>query len=116
VRGYQARAARPAGVSTVKSDRDDVSELARQVAANARASNPFAHGTEVEFELNDTPAPIVGPPEVTVLHRLGRVPVGWMLIDYVCLEALEPICRMRWDASSITLASMRSCRGKVLVW
>jgi hypothetical protein len=50
---------------------------------------------------------------VTIKHGLGRVPVGWMILDRTTAATIH---RVSWDSISIVLAFSGACSTKVLVY
>ena len=102
----------------VKSDRNDVTELVRQVGdlQRALAACPFTYGTQVDFRIEASDPPTVLSGTTIVRHKLGRVPRGWLLLDLVTPIVLTAVTRLGWDAVGMTLFADRECSGRVLVF
>lgn len=53
---------------------------------------------------------------VVVTHKLGRTPVGWLLVDAFGAAAVAYPVRTAWDSSSVTFASTNAFTGSVVFW
>lgn len=60
---------------------------------------------------NEVSATIDGDTEV--MHKLGRQPIGWILIDK---QDTGDIIRLSWDSLKVTLTSSTSIRCKILFY
>lgn len=120
MRIFLPRVSRPIAQTApnVKSDRLDVNELARQVTElqRERAQNPFTYGAQLDFRIDASNPPTVLSGSVELLHKLGRMPKGWMLLDFVSPIVTEAVCRLDWNERTLTLYSQRECSGRVLVY
>lgn len=120
MKAQSTRKSRPAAQTapSIKSDRLEVTELARQVAElqRERALNPFTYGTQLQFAIEPSNPPTVLSGTVTLQHKLGRMPRGWILLDFVSPIVTEAVCRLGWDENTIVLYSQRECSGRILVY
>lgn len=95
----------------MKSDDPDVEELSRQIDELRKTKNPWATGTEHEFEITTTPG------TVRIQHKLGREPQGWIVTRMIFANAVslteQPLLT---NERSITFWAEHPCRGKVLVY
>jgi len=111
MKATQARKLDNPAVKVVKSDRDDVSELARQVGEMMRSPNLFAKGTIHEF--NATAVPV----SVAFTHGLGRIPDGWILLELIAATSYMPYETSGTRTSSqLFLQFDTICKGKVLIY
>jgi hypothetical protein len=95
----------------VKSEIPEVEELSRQVTDLQRQWNPFARGVELNFAIT------TGPGTVTIEHKLGRIPEGWILTRIIAFQPTE-FSEAPSSATSrvIVFQSMLPCSGKVWVY
>jgi hypothetical protein len=120
MRLFPSRISRPIAQTApnVKSERPDVNELARQVTElqRERAQNPFTYGTQLDFRIEAEDPPTILSGVVILSHKLGKVPNGWLLLDFVSPIVTEAVCRLGWNERTLTLYSKRECSGRILVY
>lgn len=65
---------------------------------------PFSDGSRVVQTF-------VGGDTIAIPHKLGRQPVGWLVID---ADAYWALARTEWDVNTITLNSFSA--GTITLW
>jgi hypothetical protein len=94
----------------------EVEDLARQVAELQQVSCPWGKGVLLDFEIVGNISGPTGPGTVTLKHRLGRKPEGWIVVRLVCPQVLTSLSEVAVSETTLQLYAGRACSGKVLIF
>ena len=93
----------------VKTDREDV----RQLHEAAEEVETSFKGASIGYKGLTITQTWGGAATITIAHRLGRQPVGWIITDRTTAATLH---RSAWSATSISLAASGALTATLLVW
>lgn len=95
-------------------DEEDPNRSFQKLVAHVNDSNAKLNAGAKSFPINDGVRVVqtfVGGDTIAIPHKLGRQPVGWLVID---ADAYWALARAGWDATTITINSFSP--GTITFW